>query len=87
MTITLQMKRTKTGKAVVYGPLSVMKPGMRVKVELQGKPTEVTVRSLGKPFTVDGQPMVYGYMTGDGHSHHIGESIASLGLGIGRRAE
>lgn len=77
----LQLKRTKKGTPVVYGPLSVMKAGMVVKVEDGAKTYEVQVQSLGKPFNVQGATMVYGYITG-GHSttHSIGESLAQMGL-------
>jgi hypothetical protein len=57
-----------------------MSPGKRVKGWHNGKVFEMTIASLGKPFRVRGGFRVYEYMVGDGHTHHIGEPLSTMGL-------
>lgn len=56
-----KFRKTKTGTWVVYGPAAVVKPGPVTVRKADGSTKVVTIASVGKTFTADGQTMVYGY--------------------------
>jgi hypothetical protein len=63
---TLTYRRTKSGAWAVYGPTTHVKTGATVTVtKKNGDTKQETIASVGKPFTVDGQQMVYGYPDSD----------------------
>lgn len=55
-------RKTKTGKWAVMGPTSIVRPGATVTVtKKSGETKSETIDDVGRPFTVDGRQMVYGY--------------------------
>ncbi len=63
-------RKTKTGHYVVYGPAASIKAGSVVTVtKKNGMTKQEHVESIGKPFTVDGVQMVYGYLTASSPHH------------------
>lgn len=56
-------RKTRDGQWVAYGPASEIKPDTTVTVtKKNGETKEEYIESVGKPFTVDGTKMVYGYI-------------------------
>jgi hypothetical protein len=56
-------RKTKTGEWVVFGPADRVTTGRQVNVRKKDGSIKLeTVVSVGKPFQVDGQQMVYGYL-------------------------
>lgn len=62
MTTTATYRKTKTGQWVAFGPASLIKPGPVVITKRSGQTKTEIVASVGRPFTVNGQAMVYGYL-------------------------
>lgn len=58
----LSYRKTKNGKWAVMGPANVVTAGATVTVTKRDGTTKTErIGTVGKPFTVDGQQMVYGY--------------------------
>ena len=59
-------RKTKTGEWVAYGPVSWIVAGQQVEIaKKDGSVNVETVATVGRPFTVDGREMVYGYLSRD----------------------
>lgn len=60
-------RKTAKGEWVAYGPASVISKGARIAITKTGTPVKDSrwVESVGRPFTVDGTEMVYGYLMPD----------------------
>jgi hypothetical protein len=59
----IRYRKTKTGQWVAFGPADRIHAGATVTVAKRDGSTKVEyVESVGRPFTVDGQQMVYGYL-------------------------
>lgn len=60
---TITYRKTGKGEWVAFGPASVIRAGATVTVTKRGGETKTEhITSVGKPFTADGQQMVYGYL-------------------------
>ncbi len=56
-------RKTGKGEWVAFGPASVIRAGATVTVHKKSGETKAeTVDKVGRPFTVDGTEMVYGYL-------------------------
>lgn len=60
--IAISYRRTKTGEWVAYGPAAEVKPGPVCITKANGDEKLAIVDRVGRPFTVDGAQMVYGYL-------------------------
>ena len=61
-TTKITYRKTKSGRWVVQGPATIVRPRTTVIVQLKNGGTKTeTIESVGKPFTRDGVEMVYGY--------------------------
>lgn len=66
MTATVSYRKTRSGEWVAYGPSSVVKAMHYVSVTRRdGTASQVIIERTGRPFTVDGTEMVYGYISRD----------------------
>jgi hypothetical protein len=55
-------RKTSDGTWVAYGPADQVAPGPIVVSKKDGSTKEEVVERVGRPFTVDGVAMVYGYL-------------------------
>jgi len=61
--MTITYRKTKDGEWVAYGPASEIKPDTQITVTRRdGKTKTEFVTSIGRPFAVNGQRMVYGHL-------------------------
>jgi hypothetical protein len=59
----IRYRKTKTGQWVAFGPADRIHAGATVTVTKRDGSIKVEyVESVGRPFAVDGQQMVYGYL-------------------------
>lgn len=56
-------RKTKSGEWVVYGPAAVVRPGVLSVTKKSGETKTEQVERVGRAFMVDGQAMVYGYIS------------------------
>ncbi len=63
--MALRYRKTKDGEWVAYGPAAELRPGMVAVTKKDGTAKEEAVLRVGKPFTVDGVAMAYGYLAPD----------------------
>lgn len=62
MTATATYRKTKTGEWVAYGTTATVHAGPVQVAKRDGTVKTETVSRLGRPFTVGGEQMVYGYL-------------------------
>lgn len=62
MSVTATYRKTKTGEWVAYGPASVVRPGFVTVTKRSGEAKQELVERVGRPFTTEDGPMVYGYL-------------------------
>lgn len=61
-TATISYRKTKAGEWVAYGPADALRVGPVTVAKKSGETKSETVSRLGRPFSVDGRQMVYGYL-------------------------
>lgn len=61
-TATITYRKAKSGEWVAFGPADALRVGPVRVSKKSGETKSETVSRLGKPFSVDGRQMVYGYL-------------------------
>ena len=83
-TMTTTYRKTKDGKWVAFGPVSVVRAGCSVLVtKKDGTDKYEYITRTGKPFEVNGQQMVYGYI---GENARGRQDSRGAGWGVPSRA-
>jgi hypothetical protein len=59
-------RKTKAGEWVAFGPADLIAPGPVTVHKKDGSTKDETITKVGRPFTVDGREMAYGYLTPSG---------------------
>jgi hypothetical protein len=80
--MAITYRKTKAGTWVAYGPLCAIQPGKTVTVaKRDGTTKQELIASIGRPFTANGQQMVYGYLTPKTQAHQpsTGTTCAECG--------
>lgn len=79
---TITFRKTKRGEWVAFGPASIVKAGETVTItKKNGSTTDKYVYSVGKEFTVNGEPMVYGYLNEMSDSEFTDWKLNTSGYG------
>lgn len=63
---------------MAYGPVGELQPGLVTVTLAKGGTKIVTVTRLGKPFSVEGHQMVYGYLAEGGQCDECGQTNSRL---------